>query len=179
LEAYYASHQHIIDLTVENDEDPWPPKRPIRPEKPSVIIDANSRTASKSHLESPNILPYIAIFLAHPHVRFLFRTPNSSHGPLLSTFANDIVFRNHECWKKWILDTSCVREVRVWWCENSVDIVLKSQSSWARDWACGVDIVEGECDEARRLKKALGLDGRKITDWKANVVVGGVEGEDT
>jgi hypothetical protein len=71
-----------------------------------------------------------------------------------------------------VLESGNVEEVRIWWRERSLDVVLKSASDWAIEWDChGKDSAQ-----IVALKTSLGLMAPQATQWRGSVVVASVEG---
>ena len=109
-----------------------------------------------------------------PQIDFYYYPLNKTQGAALISFMSQIVDRNIESWEQHVVDSGCVKEVRIWWIGKCVDIVLKPGSKWGLEWNCGTGVDEGV--EARELKLKLGFGGRKIVEWKSKVVVGSIEG---
>jgi hypothetical protein len=139
--------------------------------RPNIYIDITSHTPLKPPLPSVNILPYIYLYLTYKHIRFHFLTTNGNHGLGLTELASNIVYRQEHNWRKHVLESGNVKEVRVWWREKCIDIMLKVGSKWAVDWDCQKE----ESIEVVALKKALGLTPVKPKQWKGAVVVASVK----
>jgi hypothetical protein len=162
LEEYFAARGHNIILK----NDTVPPK-----DRPNILIDITSHTPLRSTLPSVNILPYIYLYLTYKRIRFHFLTSNDNMGLLLTDIAGNVIYRHEHHWRRHILESGHVKEVRVWWGARCIDIVLKAGSQWAIDWDCQKE----ESVEIVALKKTLGLIPAKPKQWKGAVVVASVE----
>jgi hypothetical protein len=161
LEQYFMTPNRIFARA----NDTPPPK-----DKPSVFIEIESHTPVRPARSSVNILPYIWLYLTFKHIRFHFLTENDHQGQGLTDLASQ-VHRHADDWRKLILESGNVEEVRVWWKEKCVDIALKRDSKWAIDWNCHVE----DSAEVVELKRSLGLLMLKPKQWKGAVVVASVE----
>lgn len=162
LEEYFATKRH--DIAPKND---WIPPE----DRPNIHIDISSHTPLKPSLPSINILPYIYLYLTYKYIRFHLLTSNDNQGLGLTDLAGNVVYIHESNWRKSVLENENVQEVRVWWRERCIDIVLEAGSKWATDWDCHKE----ESVEVVALKKALGLIPSKPKQWKGAVVVASVE----
>jgi hypothetical protein len=143
---------------------------PSMSDKPNIYIDISSHTPSRPARESLSILPYIQLYITMRHLRFHFLTPNNVQGKALTDIATTVLYRHANAWRTKVLESGNVKEVKIWWKEKCMDIVLWPGSQWAIDWECcpfESHVVE--------LKEALGLAGTENREWKGAVVVAGIE----
>ena len=140
--------------------------------KPSLFIDITAQTPAKPPLPSINILPYIRLYLTVRNVRFHFMTPNDAQGHGLTDLASEVIYKYAQAWRDHVLNSGFVKEVRIWWREKCLDIMLKPDSDWAIDWE-----IHAEDVHVLALKSALGLSGKRRGQWRGDVVVESVEGE--
>jgi len=146
--------------------------KPLPREKLDVYVDITSHTPAKPALPSLNITPYIWLYLTFKHTRFNFLTENDHQGLGLADLASKVFSRHARSWRKYVLESGNVEEVRIWWKEQSLDIVLKRGSSWAIEWDChGNDSAQ-----IVALKSSLGLMVLQPRQWRGSVVVASVEG---
>jgi hypothetical protein len=136
----------------------------------TLYIDIRSYTPVRPELPSVDILPYIRAHFTMPHVRFHFMTWNDTQGRLLADLANEVIHQHALSWRNYIIDSSNVEKVVVWWKAKGVDIVLRVDSSWAMDWDCGV-----QGGSVTELKTTLGLVAKETGEWTGDVVVASVE----
>ncbi|KAH7383980.1 hypothetical protein BKA66DRAFT_529562 [Pyrenochaeta sp. MPI-SDFR-AT-0127] len=173
IEAYCSAHPFAIDLTEDDNVEDKTAVSMSGSLQPGVVIDISAQTPILRPAKSLNILPYIILCFSHSHVRFHLMTPNKSVGPALSSFVSNTILQNGRAWKMYALNSGCLKEVRLWWREKCVDVVLTPGSKWALEWDC--NIGRGEGMESRQLKAQLGLASKKRLDWKGAVVVGSIE----
>jgi hypothetical protein len=180
LEQYYMKPTQPINLTDSLKPQNCPltsitpvPASTFDPQdRPNFLIDISSHTPARPGLPSLSILPYIRLYFTMRHVRFHFLTFNDAQGKALTEIASTVLHRYSSAWRKMVLETGNVKDVRIWWKEKCIDIVVWPTSQWAVDWHC--------CDDgahAMALKNALGLMGTENMRWKGTVVVAGVEAE--
>jgi hypothetical protein len=105
------------------------------------------------------------------HLRFHLLTPNNVQGKALTDIATTVLYRHAQSWREMVLESGNVKEVRIWWKEKCMDIVLWPESRWAVDWECCPD-----GGHVMELKEALGLVDTGKMEWKGAVVVAGIEG---
>jgi hypothetical protein len=181
LEQYYVKSTQPINFTdnIKAQEKrvttctSAPASTPCSHGKLNFLIDISSHTPARPALPSLSILPYIRLYLTMQHVRFHFLTPNNTQGEGLTEIASIIVHGHSNSWRKMVLESGNVKEVRIWWKDKCVDIVVWPKSQWAVDWSLCEDGVH-----TMALKNALGLMGTAKGQWKGAVVVAGVEAED-
>jgi hypothetical protein len=162
LEEYFTANGHEVNL----ENNTVPPG-----DRPNIYIDINSHTSLRPASRSVNIIPYIYLYLTYRHIRFHFLTSNDNIGLALTDIAGNVVYRQEHNWRKHVLASGKVKEVRAWWIARSIDIVLKAGSDWAVEWVCQKE----ESVEIVALKKALGLIPSKPKQWNGTVVVASVE----
>lgn len=162
LVEHFATKMHNKDHT----SDQIPPK-----DRPNINIDIANHTPLKPSLPSIDVLPYIYLYLTYKHVRFHFLTENDDQGLGLTDIAANIIYKQEHNWRKNVLESGNVKEVRVWWRDRCIDIVLRAGSEWATTWEC----QKQDSVEIMALKKALGLIPCKPKQWKGTVVVASVE----
>ncbi|KAH4940786.1 hypothetical protein HBH74_069780 [Parastagonospora nodorum] len=163
LEQYFAKPGRIMSHTSSK-----PPPR----EKPNVYVDIASHTPAKPALLSLNITPYIWLYLTFKHIRFHFFTENDHQGLGLADLASQVFSKHASSWRKHVLESGNVEEVRIWWRERSLDVVLKRGSDWAIEWDCH----DKDSAQIVALKSSLGLIAFQPRQWRGSVVVASVEG---
>jgi hypothetical protein len=119
LEQYFAKPGRI---TSHASSKP-PPKG-----KPNVYVGIASHTPTNPALLSLNITPYIWLYLTFKHIRFHFFTENDDQGLGLADLASQVFFKHESSWRKYVLESGNVEEVRICWRERSLDVVLKRGS---------------------------------------------------
>lgn len=175
VEDYYLTHS--CDADPDNVEpNPYQATTHISSkDKKNVIVDLKAYIPVKPALPSLDILPYLFIYFTFPHIRFQFLTANNEHGAALADFASSTIYKQKKAWRTHLLDSGNVEEVRLWWNNRTVDIVLRAGNEWAVQWKCGKG--NDECLQAKSMRRDLGLMGRPATEWRGVVVVRSVEDE--
>jgi hypothetical protein len=170
IEAYCETHPYIVEVAAA--EEPKTPRLTVVKAR-TIVIDMTSYTPAKPPNKSLNILPYVILALTFPYIRFNFKTEHNGQHALLCSFARDIVFRNVSSWKRLVLDSRYVKEIRIHWKEKCVEIVVKPDSEWVRTLEYGAN--RDEYGDAVELKADLGLRDMKVNGWRGRVVVASVE----
>ncbi|KAH6468642.1 hypothetical protein HBI57_006400 [Parastagonospora nodorum] len=158
----YIDEEHLICIQYTHLEQ----------EKPNVYVDIASHTPTKPALLSLNITPYIWLYLTFKHIRFHFFTENDHQGLGLADLASQVFSKHASSWRKHVLESGNVEEVRIWWRARSLDVVLKRGSDWAIEWDCH----DKDSAQIVALKSSLGLIAFQPRQWRGSVVVASVEG---
>lgn len=177
--AYYDNYPYTINLRAEDIVAKLnisrAPRLPLAP--PSLItLDMNAQTSIGYSQESLDVLPFITMYTTCRRLRFSFLSTNRTSVSMLDSFSAEILHSNERVWRTTIVASECVREVRLWWVERRVEIVLKPNSVWARDWDC--DNGGNECAKVKEIKEKLRLSATTMGFWRGIVCVGSTEREE-